>query len=108
MSLGVPRSADSKWVRTRRAHRSRAPRNVNLKARWNVGKSRARLIAGAARHWSPRSTPALGPKRVCLRRLGFLFAEAQSQPGRLILFRPQHLSGFQVDNVQLRARQARD
>ncbi len=98
MSLGVPRSADSKWVRTRRAHRSRAPRNVNLKARWNVGKSRARLIAGAARHCSPHSEPALGPKRVCLRRLGFLFAEAQSQPGR----------GFQVDNVQLRARQARD
>ena len=26
----------------------------------------------------------------------------------LILFRPQHLSGFQVDNVHLRARQARD
>jgi hypothetical protein len=27
---------------------------------------------------------------------------------RLILFRPQHLSGFQVDKVRLRARQACD
>ena len=53
------------------------------------------------------SAPASGPREARASRLGFLLWEPIAT-GRSILFRPQHLSGFQVDKVRLRARQACD
>ena len=52
-------------------------------------------------------TPASAPgARSLFPRLGFLFC---GEPRRsILLFRPQHLSSFQVDKVRLRARQACD
>ena len=50
--------------------------------------------------------------RTCMNALRWSTSDAELnrtfKPGRSILFRPQHLSGFQVDKVHLRACQARD
>ena len=73
-------SASAELLSTPSQSQPTRPVNVNLKARWHARKSRAPLIAGAARRCSPRSDACLGPKRGCLRRLGFLFAEQAPQP----------------------------
>jgi hypothetical protein len=57
-------------------------RNVNLKARWNVRKSRAAVIARAARRAVPRSAACLGPQARLPPSLGVPILREPTAAGR--------------------------
>ena len=58
-------------------------RNVNLKARWNVRKSRAAVILRAARRAVPRSAACLGPQARLPPSLGVPILRCPIASGRI-------------------------